>query len=131
MRVLLADDEPKVRSALRLILEQLNEVEVIEEAADARSLADCLHESRPDLLLLDWELPGLHQGASLADLVQRGSTPLKVIVLSGHHQSRRSALASGADAFVSKGESPDRLFATLRAIDASRAADAGRLADPD
>jgi DNA-binding NarL/FixJ family response regulator len=118
MRVLLADDEPKVRSALRLILEQLKEVEVIEEVTDANSLADCLHRSQPDLLLLDWELPGLHQGASLAELVQCGNTSLKVIVLSGRHQSGRSALASGADAFVSKGESPDRLFATLRAMGA-------------
>ncbi len=118
MRVLLADDEPKVRSALRLALEQLKEVDLIEEVTDAKSLRDCLCTSQPDLLLLDWELPGLHKGSSLAALVQRSNPHLKIIVLSGRWQSRRSALASGADAFVSKGESPDRLFDTLRAMGA-------------
>jgi DNA-binding NarL/FixJ family response regulator len=119
MRVLLADDEPKVRSALRLVLEQLKGVDAIEEAADAESLADCLRTTRPDLLLLDWELPGLHPGASYDDMLRLSSDHLKVIVLSGRYQSNRSALAFGADAFVSKCEPPERLFATLRALGAN------------
>ena len=117
MRVLLADDEPKIRSALRLILEQLNDVVVIEEVTDAQSLVDQMRSAPPDLLLVDWELPGLHPGALLAEL--RRSFPLKVIALSGRCQSPQAALASGADAFVSKCESPDRLFATLRAMGAN------------
>ncbi len=116
MRVLLADDEPKVLSALRLILEQLKEVERIEEVTDAASLKEHLKNSPPDLLLVDLELPGLRAGAPLADL--RRYAPLKVIVLSGRCQTPQMALASGADAFVSKCEPPDRLFATLRAMGA-------------
>lgn len=118
MRVLLADDEPKVRSALRLILEQRKGVEVVEEVTNAKSLAESLHRSQPDLLLLDWELPGLHQVSSLASLLQGRSSSLKVIVLSGRCQSGRNALAFGADAFVSKCDPPDQLFATLQAMGA-------------
>jgi len=118
MRVLLADDEPKVRSALRLILEQLQGIEAIDEVTDAKSLADRLSTCHPDLLLLDWELPGLHPGASFSDWRQLYHFPLKVIVLSGRYQSRRTAMASGADAFVSKCEPPERLFATLKAMGA-------------
>ncbi len=114
MRVLLADDEPKVRSALRLILEQLREVESVDEVADAASLADRLRTTPPDLLLVDWELPGLHPGASFNEARQRA--PLKVIVLSGHCPAPLAALSSGADACVSKCEPPDRLFATLHAM---------------
>ncbi len=116
MRVLLADDEPKVRSALRLILEQLQEVEAIEEVTDAASLASQLKESPPDLLLVDLELPGLRSCALLSDL--RRYAPLKVIVLSGRCQPPQMALVSGADAFISKCEPPDRLFAALRAMGA-------------
>ena len=58
MRVLLADDEPKVRSALRLILEQLKEVETVEEVTDAAGMTERLKNSPPDLLLVDMELPG-------------------------------------------------------------------------
>ena len=116
MRVLLADDEPKVRSALRLILEQLKEVDLVEEVTDAESLANQLRTTPPDLLLVDWELPGLHRGGTLAEM--RRNQSLKVIVLSGRCQTPQSVLASGMDAFVSKCEPPDRLFATLKAMGA-------------
>ncbi len=116
MRVLLADDEPKVRSALRLILEQLKEIETVDEVTDAETLATRLQDTPPDLLLVDWELPGLHPGASFSELRRR--SPLKVIVLSGRCPVPQGAITSGADACVSKCESPDRLFDTLRALGA-------------
>jgi len=116
MRVLLADDEPKVRSALRLILEQLKEVETVDEVNDAMSLANQLKKSPPDLLLVDLELPGLRSGTLLSDL--RRYAPLKVIVLSGRHQPPQVALITGADAFISKCDPPDRLFATLKSMGA-------------
>jgi DNA-binding NarL/FixJ family response regulator len=117
MRVLLADDEPKVRSALRLILEQLKEVELVDEVTDAEGLDDQLKNCPPDLLLVDLELPGLRPGAAISDLHRYA--PLKVIVLSGRcHNASQMAQVPGADAFVSKCESPDRLFATLRAMGA-------------
>ena len=59
LRVLLADDRASVRAALRLLLEQEPHVTIMGEAADATGLL--LLASKPDaqLLLLDWELPGL------------------------------------------------------------------------
>jgi DNA-binding NarL/FixJ family response regulator len=116
MRVLLADDEPKVRSALRLILEQLKEVEAVDEVTDAISLTSQLKNSPPDLLLVDLELPGLRSNEQLSDL--RRYAPLKVIVLSGQYKPPKMALVSGADAFISKCEPPDRLFAALRRMGA-------------
>ena len=59
MRVLLADDQVKVRFALRVLLERQPDVAVVGEASDARELVDQLAATRPDALLLDWELPGL------------------------------------------------------------------------
>jgi len=116
MRVLLADDEPKVRAALRLILEQIKVVDAIDEVYDAEELARVLQTTSPDLLLVDWELPGLHRSASLPELCSHRSC--KVIVLGGRCQTPQAALASGADAFVSKSEPPDHLFATLKAMGA-------------
>lgn len=116
MRVLLADDEPKVRSALRLILEQLKEVESVDEVTDARALEERLKQTPPDLLLIDWELPGLHPVANINEL--RRLWAFKVIVMSGRCTIPPEGMYLGADAFVSKCESPDRLFATLRAMGA-------------
>ena len=59
MRILLADDQPKVRFALRALLEQQPGLKVVGEAVNADDLVTQTQESCPDVLLLDWELPGL------------------------------------------------------------------------
>ena len=117
MRVLLADDQTKVRSALRLLLEQEPGLSVIGEAAKAENLLAQVEATQPDLVLLDWELPGLRTDDRLSAL--RTLCPLlKVIALSGQLEARRAALAAGAEAFVSKGDPPERLLTTLRAVGA-------------
>jgi len=133
MRVFIADDWPKVRSALRLLLEQDPEMSVVGEATEAEGLLAQVSAIRPDLVLIDWELPGLQAanlstGATRTEPVPsqvegskrsghhllptlRALCPrLSVIALSGRPEARRAALAAGVDAFVSKGDPPDRLL---------------------
>jgi len=64
MRILPADDEPKVRSALRLLLEQQGWFRVIGEAGQAREVLVETEATLPDLILLDWDLPDM-DGAEL------------------------------------------------------------------
>lgn len=112
MRVLLADDQTKVRSALRLLLEQEPGLSVVGEAAEAEGLLTQVEATQPDLVLLDWELPGLQTADRLSTL--RTLCPrLKVIALSGKPEARRAALTAGADTFVSKGDPPERLLAAV------------------
>ena len=112
MRVLLADDQSKVRSALRLILEHQPDLNVLGEAVDAQGLLDWVRLVCPDVVLLDWELPGLPRHNLLSAL--RASCPhLKVIALSGRPEARQAALADGADVFVSKGDPPEQLLAAV------------------
>ena len=119
MRILLADDQSKVRSALRLLLEQQPDVHILGEAVDVTGLLDWVKAACPDLVLLDWELPGLETDSLLPTL--RELCPhLAVIALSGRPEARRAALEAGVDAFVSKGDPPERLLKTLRAVGARR-----------
>ena len=112
MRVLLADDQSKVRAALRLLLEEELGLSVISEAAEAEDLLAQVQAMQPDLMLLDWELPGLRTDDHLPAL-RRLCPCLKIIVLSGQPEARRAALAAGTDAFVSKGDPPERLLAAV------------------
>jgi len=64
----------------------------------------------PDLVLLDWELPGL-AGPRLLITLRATCPDLLVIVLSGRPGAQRAALAAGADAFASKSDPPERLLA--------------------
>jgi DNA-binding NarL/FixJ family response regulator len=119
MRVLLADDQPALRSAVRFLLEQEPNVAIIGEATDVSGLIDRVAELHPDLLLLDWELPGLTSTRSVRDVINYlyASCPnLQIIVLSGRPEASRHALAVGAGAFVSKADPPERLLAALRRV---------------
>jgi DNA-binding NarL/FixJ family response regulator len=112
VRVLLADDQSKVRFALRVLLERRSGLKVVGEAASAEDLLAQAEMASPDLVLLGWELPGLAATSSLAAL--RMTCPdLCVIALSGRPEARRASLDAGADAFVSKADPPDRLLAAI------------------
>src|SRR4051794_34436376 len=115
MRVLLADDQADVRSALRFLLEQESGIHVVGEVAEVAALVAQNEPTQPDFVLLDWELPG----AQSIDLLLALRAPYRstiVIAISSRPEARQQALAAGADAFVSKGEPPDRLLATLSAF---------------
>jgi DNA-binding NarL/FixJ family response regulator len=112
MRVLLADDRAKVRSALRVLLEYGQGFKVVGEVTEVDGLLAQTKATDPDLVLLDWELPGLHANGSLSAL-RRACPHLCVIALSGRPEARRVALAAGADAFVSKGYPAERLLAAI------------------
>ena len=112
MRILIADDQPKVRFALRVLLERQPGLKVIGEAVDATDLLTQTETNQPDLVLLGWELPGLAEGNALLALRQV-CTGLSVVVLSCRPEARRSALAAGADAFVSKADPPEKLLVAI------------------
>jgi DNA-binding NarL/FixJ family response regulator len=111
MDVLLADDR-KVRLALRVLLEQIPGLTVVGEAANARDLFVQTSAMHPDLVLLDWTLPGLDEDGTLLTLRQI-HPEVSVIVLSGRPEARKSALAAGANAYVSKVEPPERLLTAI------------------
>lgn len=115
MRILLADNRSKVRFALRVLLEQRPEFEIVGEAVDAEDLLAQVEAACPDLVLLDWRLPS----TAAADLLLalRGVCPdLCMIALSERPEARRAALAAGADAFVSKADPPEQLLAAIRSL---------------
>ncbi len=115
MKVLLADDQPAVRSALHLLLEQEAGFQVVGEAADATGLLLAAANKAPDLLLLDWELPGL-PAEQLLRLLRYERPSLKIIAMSSKPEAHQAALDAGVHAFVSKSEPPERVLAIIRAL---------------
>ena len=115
MRILLADDQPKLRYGLKLLLRREPAFDIVGEATDMESLQLQLKGLQPDVLLLDWELPGLTPADALS-LLRTAYPRLKVIVLSGRLEARGTALAAGADAFVSKSKPPAHLLTALREV---------------
>ena len=111
MRVLIADDQPSVRSALKLVLEQQG-IDVAGDVSDSRELLAWFKTNQAELLLLDWELPA--QPVKKTIPILRALSPsLTVIVLNSRQQTRTEALSAGADGFVSKCDPPEYLLSLL------------------
>jgi DNA-binding NarL/FixJ family response regulator len=117
-RVYVADAKPEERSALRLVLLDLK-MDVIGEAADWATTLAQAPLFRTDILLIDWDLLPNSPTAALDEL-RRACPAALVIVLISHLDARQqAALSAGADAFISKGETPERVAERLRAVAAS------------
>lgn len=119
IRVLLADEQSHVRSALQVVLENELGVNVVGEANNVDSLLSQVQTSHPDVVLLDWELPGPPAAGYLSTL--HGVQPkLAVVALGLWPEMRREALTVGADAFVSKVDPPEHLLTIMRDLDTKR-----------
>ena len=114
-RVYLADAQPQERSALRLVLVDLTMI-VVGEAADWPTTLAKAPTSGLDMLLVDWDLLPDDQGIqSLAELRLACPNAIVVVLISHLDARHQAALSAGADAFISKGETPERVAERLRA----------------
>ena len=113
MRILIADGHDQVRFALRVLLTQQPELQVVGEASDGVEMLAQAGVSAADLALVDWALPGLAEAGGPPAL-RRSCPALRVIILSSRLGVRQAALAVGGDAFVSKGDPPERLLTVIR-----------------
>ena len=111
--VLIVDDHPSFRASARAILEA-DGFEVIGEAADGASAIEAVHELRPQIVLLDVQLPDA-DGFSVAAALQRnGSSPAVVLVSSRDACDYGGLIAeSGARGFIAKAELSGAALADL------------------
>lgn len=112
-RVYVADAKPEERAALRLLLLDLK-MEVIGEAADWFTTLAQAPTCRTDMLLIDWDLLPNSPTAALDELRKACPAALVIILISHLDARTQAALSAGADAFISKGETPERVAERLR-----------------
>lgn len=117
-RVYLADALSKERSALRLMVLDLR-MEVVGEASDWSTTLAEVPLSRTDILLVDWDLLPSPPGSALDELRRACPAALVVVLISHLDARQQAALSAGADAFISKGETPERVAERLLAVAAS------------
>jgi two-component system, OmpR family, phosphate regulon response regulator PhoB len=116
-RILAVDDEPAVGEMLRFILEQDGfRADVVEDAIHA---IGAIKKSRPDLILLDWMLPGM-SGIELAGRLKQDSDtesiPIIMLTAKGEENEKVRGLEIGAEDYVTKPFSARELLARIRSI---------------
>jgi DNA-binding NarL/FixJ family response regulator len=119
IEVAVADDQPLVRSGLRMILEAETDVAVVAEASDGAEALEVVEASAPDVLLLDVQMPGL-DGLAVMEQIAAASVPTRVRMLTPFDIDEYvyAALQAGASGFLLKDVQPELLVAGIRAVHA-------------
>jgi DNA-binding NarL/FixJ family response regulator len=112
-RVYLADALTEERSALRLMLLDLK-LEVVGEATDWPTTIANAPATGLEMLLVDWELLPQEPNKVIDELRAACLTPLVIVLISRLDVRQQAALSAGADVFISKSETPERVADRLR-----------------
>lgn len=130
IRVLLADDQPLVRAGVRALLERDGDIEVVSEASDGRAALVELDRFRPDVLLLDLQMPAVDGLGVLRELERRRvdtsgrlhvDTRVVVLTTFGEDDNVFGALRLGAAGFLLKDAGPRELREAVRTVAAGDA----------
>ncbi len=115
--VVVEDDHPAIRLAVRSALEATGQFEVVGEASDGPSALAVIRELQPKLVILDLDLPRLN-GLDVIERVRKLHRDTKLLVLSGQQESIFGARAvkAGANAFISKTEDLQRLIQAAHTV---------------
>jgi len=121
LRLVLADDHPVVRKGLRALLEVEPDLRVAGEAADGLEAVKLVEQEKPEVLIVDWMMPGLG-GLEVIRQVRNRSPQTRCIVLSMHANEAYvlEALKNGASGYVLKEESHTAMVEAVRAVTAGR-----------
>jgi DNA-binding NarL/FixJ family response regulator len=121
IRVLLVDDHTLLRDSLRSRLEREHTIAVVGAAANADEAVEAARELRPDVVLMDIDMPGLDCFVAAGRL--RAISPgIRTVFLTAYAHDRHieAALEAGAVGFLTKSEPPERVVAAIRAAAVNR-----------
>jgi DNA-binding NarL/FixJ family response regulator len=117
IRVVIADDHPVLRLAVRKRLEAEGDIEVLAEAGSGEEAIAIVRAVHPDLVILDYQMPNL-DGLAAARAIHEALPGVDMVMLTGWDDGdlAPAAIEAGVAGFVSKNEPPDRLVATIRSV---------------
>jgi DNA-binding NarL/FixJ family response regulator len=129
IRIMLADDHAVVRAGYRFLLENVQDIEVVAEAASGEDALARFDEVQPDVLVIDLTMPGIG-GLEAIRRLRVARPDAKILVFSMHESAAlvEHALQAGVCGYISKNSSPETLVTAVRRIAAGNIYIDGELA---
>ncbi|QIY70966.1 response regulator [Streptomyces sp. RLB1-33] len=122
VRVVLADDQQLIRTALRMVIADIEDVEVVGEAADGEEAVTRTEELRPDVVVMDIRMPGV-DGIEATRRITAGAGESRIVVLTTFDDDDYvyGALRAGASGFLVKDMALDDIIGAIRVVAAGDA----------
>ncbi|HET7295694.1 MAG TPA: response regulator transcription factor, partial [Gemmatimonadales bacterium] len=116
-RILIADDDARIRHSLRALVEDLTGLDVVAEAEDGEAAIRAVALHQPDIVLMDIRMPRLN-GLEATARLKREAPHARVLIVSVHsaREFARHALRAGARGYVSKDTTRAELETAIRVI---------------
>jgi len=117
VKVILADDHPVMRLGIRNLLSRSPKIQVLAEAGNGFDAIRLVNELKPDVLLLDMEMPGM-DGVEVARQLRVANSPVRILVLSAYDDKQYilSVLDQGAAGYLTKDEAPDTIVDAVLSV---------------
>jgi two-component system nitrate/nitrite response regulator NarL len=117
IRLLIVDDHPVVRRGIRMSLERNPRVQIVGEASNGREALVLVRELKPDVVLMDIDMPQMN-GLAVTDLLRREMPEVKVLILSTYSNSEyvMRIIQCGARGFVLKEAAADEVVNAIEAV---------------
>jgi DNA-binding NarL/FixJ family response regulator len=116
IRVLLADDQDLVRAGFRMILAAQGDVDVVGEARDGEEAVGLARRERPDVVLMDVQMPRLDGLAATRRIVADATARVVMVTTFDRDDYLFESLRAGASGFLLKNSSPEELVAAVRTV---------------
>ncbi len=123
IRVLLADDHAVVRKGIREFLEEEGDITVVAEAVDGDSVLTLIQEHKPDVAVLDIQMPG-RNGIKVTRALRAIDIPVGVLILTAYDDDPYivAGIQAGANGYVLKSAAPDEIIRAVRAVNEGQSA---------
>jgi DNA-binding NarL/FixJ family response regulator len=122
IRVVLADDQPLIRAALRMVITDVPDIDVAGEAGTGAEVAELAGTLCPDVVVMDIRMPVM-DGIEATRLITAGPSPARVVVLTTFDDDEYvyAALRAGASGFLVKDMALEEILAAIRTVAAGDA----------
>lgn len=118
IRVVLVDDHAMIRAGLEQLLTGTDDIEVVGHAADGEQAVEVVLSVRPDVVLMDLQMPGVDGVTAIRRIVRELRVEVEILVLTSFNDGERivAALDAGAVGYLLKDADPDEVLRGVRAV---------------